>query len=374
MTPNSTALVIQALLALGKTPSSSSVNDLLSFQIPVGTSGAGAFDFPGVSGPNLIATYGAVPALAGEFFPIRRVPVTRIFGHDPIDTSIAVSHAGFPSAGSAKAVVLARSDFFSDALAGGPLAASAGGPLLITPGPSVSTSLDPRVEAEIQRVLPTGGTVYLLGGDLALDPSIDGTLGGLGYKTQRIAGANEYATAVAIAHHLGDPSTVFEATGLNFADALSAVPAVIEHHGAIVLTNGTTQAPETATYLAAHPGDTRYAIGGPLAAAGADPSATAVFGQDQYGTSAAVATTFFPRASVFGSATGTAFPDALSGGVFLGEQTSIGPMLLVEPSGALPDSIASYLSATAPTLTNGTLFGGPLAVGDDVAAELGLTG
>ncbi len=294
--------------------------------------------------------------------------VSRVYGQDAIGTAIAVSQASFPTAGSAKAVVLARSDFFADALAGGPLAAQVGGPLLITPGASISASLDPRVQAEIQRVLPTGSTVFILGGDLALSPSIDAGLQGLGYKTQRIAGVNEYATAVDIAEALGDPSTVFETTGLSFYDALSAVPAAIGAHGAILLTDGTTQAPETAAYLAAHPSDTRYAIGGPLAAAGADPSATAVYGSDLYGTSAAVARSFFPAPSTFGAATSATFSDALAGGPVLGEDH--GPMLLVPPSGPLPSSISGYLSSVAGTITSGTLFGGPLAVGNDVLSEL----
>jgi hypothetical protein len=299
------------------------------------------------------------------------VPVQRIYGTDAIGTSIAVSQAEYPSAGSAKAVVLARSDFFADALAGGPLAAKVGGPLLITPGASLSTALDPRVQAEIQRVLPVGDTVYILGGDLALSPNIDSELQGLGYVTQRIAGSDEYGTAVDIAEQLGNPTTIFEATGLSFQDALSAVPAAIKDQGAILLTDGPVQDPETASYLADHPGDTRYAIGGPLAAAGADPSATAVYGTTLYDTSATVASTFFPSATVFGAATGTNFPDALSGGVFMGQPGTQGPMLLVEPSGPLPTSIDSYLTGTLSTLTQGYLFGGPLAVGNDVLTELG---
>jgi hypothetical protein len=298
------------------------------------------------------------------------VPVQRIYGTDAIGTSITVSQAEFPTAGSAQAVVLARSDFFSDALAGGPLAARLGGPLLITPGASLSTSLDPRVQAEIQRVLPVGHTIYILGGDLALSPNIDTTLEGSGYTVVREAGADEYATAVDIAEQLGNPSTIFEATGLNFPDALSAVPPAIATNGAILLTDGTTQAPETAAYLAAHSSDFRYAIGGPLAAAGADPAAQAVYGQDLYGTSAAVASTFFPRATTFGAATGTGFPDALSGGVFMGAPATNGPVLLVQPSGPLPAAIASYLVGVAPTLAQGYLFGGPLAVGADVLSEL----
>ncbi len=296
------------------------------------------------------------------------VPVTRIYGQDAIGTSIAVSQAEFPAADSADAVVLARSDHFSDALAGGPLAAQVRGPLLITPGADQSSTIDPRVLQEIERVLPVGETVYILGGNLALSPNIDATLQGLGYLTQRIAGSNEYATAVDIAEYMGGPKTVFEATGTSFQDALSAVPAAIATGGAILLTDGPTQAPETAQYLATYPPTTRYAVGGPLAAYGADPGATPVYGQDLYQTSAAVAARFFPSIGVFGAATGTDFPDALSGGVFMGEPETQGPMLLVPPSGALPSATSSYLTSAASF--QGYLFGGPLAVGSDVAAEL----
>ena len=297
------------------------------------------------------------------------VPTTRIYGQDAIGTSTAVSQAEYPSNGSSTADVLARSDFFSDALAGGPLAAKVGGPLLITPGVTESSSLDPRVKAEIQRVLPAGRTVFILGGDLALSPAIDTSLQALGYVTQRIAGSDQYATAVAIAQQLANPTTIFEATGLSFQDALSAVPAAIEDHAAILLTHGSTQAPETAAYLGAHPGDIRYAIGGPLAAYGADPTATPVYGQDLYDTSAAVAATFFPTAQIFGIATGLNYPDALSGGVFMATGGRLGSMLLVEPTTPLPTAIAAYLGTLA-TGTQGYVFGGPLAVGADVVAVL----
>ncbi len=297
--------------------------------------------------------------------------VTRTFGQDAIGTAIAISQASYPITGSAGAVVLARSDFFSDALAGGPLAAMLHAPLLLTPGATMLQNVDPRVLQEIERVLPAGGTVYVLGGDQALSPAIDSTLESLGYGVVREAGANEDATACDIAGALGDPTTVFEVTGLSFYDSVSAVPAAIATHGAILLTDGTTQAPETAAYLAAHPSDTRIAIGGPLAAAGADPSATAVYGADAYGTSAAVASRFFPAPQRFGAATSAWFSDALAAGPALGEEGA--PMLLVAPSGPLPVAVARYLASVAGTLTGGTLYGGPLAVGDDVLSELEAT-
>jgi hypothetical protein len=302
------------------------------------------------------------------------ITTARIFGADAIATSIATSIAQFKTTASAQAVVLARSDKFTDALAGGPLAATVHGPLLITPGASISNQLDPRVKAEIQRVLPAGGTVYVVGGPLALSPTIDTTLIAAGYQVKRVFGTTEYATAVAIAHQMGNPTTVFEATGLNFADALSAVPAAIKDHGAILLTDGPVQSPDTATYLAAHPADIRYAIGGPKAAGGADPVAAAVFGADLYGTSAAVAARFFPGATTFAAATGARFPDALSGGVLEGTATAPGPMLLVQASGALPFAIAKYLQSVSSTVTTGVIFGGPAAVSDAVIAELTAAG
>ena len=191
----------------------------------------------------------------------------------------------------------------------------------------------------------------------------------MGYVTERVAGADEYGTAVAIAQLLNNPSTIFEATGLSFQDALSAVPAAIETRGAILLTDGNTQSFETGLYLYTHPSDLRYAIGGSQAAAGADPNATGVFGADLYGTSAAVASTFFPNATTFGAATGLDFPDALGGGLFMATSGRLGPMLLVAASLPLPPNIETYLEGDS-KMTNGYVFGGPLAVGDDVAAAL----
>ena len=136
----------------------------------------------------------------------------------------------------------------------------------------------------------------------------------------------------------------------------------------VLLTDGATQSPEPAAYLTANPTDVRYAIGGTLAAAGADPGATAVFGQDLYDTSAAVAEMFFPSPSAVGAATGAAFPDALSAGPGLGRAKA--PLLLVAPTGPLPPAIRAYLNTVGAGVTSGTLFGGSLAVSDQVLAEL----
>ncbi len=53
----------------------------------------------------------------------------------------------------------------------------------------------------------------------------------------------------------------------------------------------------------------------------------------------------------------------------MGSSPHVGPVLLVEPSLPLPGSIAGYLTGDT-SMSNGYLFGGPLAVGDDVVAAL----
>lgn len=284
-------------------------------------------------------------------------PFTRVSGSTRVDTAVAASKAQF-AAGAAKAVVLARDDSFADALAGGPLAAHVGGPLLLTS----PTGLDAQARAEIQRVALAGATVYILGGPAAIASPVDDQLASLGYVPDRIYGETRFATAVAIAHAMGDPTTIFEATGLNYPDALAGGPAAAAAGGAILLTNGSQQAPETAAYLAGLSASTRYALGGP--AAHADPSASPIVGSDRFDTSDRIAAKFFPAATKIGIATAYNFPDALGAGPLLASQGA--PLVLVPSSGVLSASTYEYLSSNGAGVTSGTVFGGTTAVSDEV--------
>lgn len=289
------------------------------------------------------------------------VVLTRIGGADREATAIAASRAAFPAAGSAPAVVLARSDQYADALAGAPLAMHLGGPLLITS----PMRLDGGVLTEIARVLAPGGQVYLLGGPAALSPAVPSELEAAGFGTQRIFGPDRYATAVAIAAQLGPLHTVFEVTGLDFADALAAGPPAMATGGAVLLTAGGQQAPETAAFLAGLGSVTRYALGGPAAAA--DPSATAVVGADRYATATLAAQRFFRIPPRVGIATGLNFPDALAGGPLLG---GAGPLLLVPPAGSLPPELSAYLQGLTGVLGQVDVFGGTAAIGQQVLGEV----
>src|SRR5438270_810652 len=77
------------------------------------------------------------------------------------------------------------------------------GPLLLT----ASEGLDSRVQTELQRVLPAGSTVYLLGGTGALSQAVQDRVQAMGYNPVRLFGSNRFETAVAVADQgLGNPS------------------------------------------------------------------------------------------------------------------------------------------------------------------------
>jgi hypothetical protein len=112
----------------------------------------------------------------------------------------------------------------------------------------------------------------------------------------------------------------------------------------------------------AHPGDTRYAIGGPAAAA--DLAAKGYIGSDRFATSVLVAQAFFPKPTAIGLASALTFPDALSGGSVAAMNG--GPIVLVPSNGALPASVSGYLTTARTTASAAWLFGGPNSVNADV--------
>jgi hypothetical protein len=302
--------------------------------------------------------------------------LTRIAGPTRIETAIEGSRALFCD-GEATAVVLTRSDLFPDAQAGTPLAIDLDAPLLL----SEPASLNPVTEAEILRVLQPGGTVYLLGGTVALSDAVEQRIQDLGFDTVRYGGANRYGTAAIIADEgMGNPATLLATNGDNFPDSVVAGAAALNAGNgtgmaAVVLTSDETVPPETAQYLAGRDGETVIAIGGPASRAFPD-GVEAVFGDTRYTTSAAVADRFFSAPSIVGLATGADFADALTGGAVIGRgDVGPGPMLLTDPL-VLPAPIQAYLSTNDATIQAVAVFGGDVAISPAVVTavqqELGM--
>jgi chitodextrinase len=277
----------------------------------------------------------------------------RISGSDRLATAIAASREAFDD-GQAGAAVLARADVFADGLAGVPLATAKDGPLLLT-GPG---QLHQAVAAELQRVLNDGDRVFLLGGQAALAGQIERRVAELGFEPVRLAGANRFETAAAIAERgLGAPQTALIATGGNFADAVTAGAAAAKHDGGVLLSAGDQLPPASAAYLDRHASE-QYAVGGPAAAAA--PQATRLVGRTRYETAAAVAERFFTEPTTAGVATGVVFADALSGGAHIAVYD--GPMLLSGPDRLHP-AAANYLAGHASSIPSSVVYGGTAALG-----------
>jgi putative cell wall-binding protein len=350
------------------TPSSGSavtVGNVTTYTVTALTNGT-AYTFT-VAAINVVGT-GALsaasaavtPAAGGGGATTPSAPV-RLFDADRFGTAIAVSTGEFATASSAGAVVLASSRDYADALVGTPLAAAKNAPLLFAHGGAVGAA----TQAEIQRVLPAGGTVYVLGGTAVMPASVVTAVTGLGYVVVRLAGADRFGTSLAVAHALGDPGKVLLATGISFPDALAAGPAAAHVGGVVLLTNGPTMTATVRAYLTAHPG-TVWAVGGPAVAA--DPSAIPLAGADRYATAVAVASVLFAAPTSVGVASGATFPDALSGGAF--QAHAGGPMLLTAPESLTPVT-GAYLNDAKSTVITTSLFGGPSALSAAVQSAVG---
>ena len=320
--------------------------------------------------------------------------VLQAAGATRYDTGVQISQHQWASTGvttdtrtQAKAVVLATGNDFADALVAVPLAKKVQGPLLLTDG--LATTTNSAVLTEIQRVLPTKDTkIFLLGGNVALNEGIEKQLQKLGYTTERLSGADRFATAVAVATSkdgMNDPSHVIVARGdegtnhNGFADALSAGSYAANVFGggnsAVVLSNFNTFDSATQAYVQSklHAGQENVAaVGGQAATAmttikGSAGTYVSAVGRDRYETAAKVAAAFLPngKAAQIGVATGTVFADALTGGAY--QATVGGPLLLTDPK-VLPASTADAVAGFSTQEIN--IFGGNVAISPTVAKEI----
>jgi putative cell wall-binding protein len=299
--------------------------------------------------------------------------VHRIGGSDRYATGRLVSQAAW-TAGTADSVVLARGDAAPDALAGVPLAARVHGPLLL----SDPSGLDPATRAEIDRVL--GGpqskkTVYLLGGPAALSPAIAESLHKAGYTVVRYGGASRFDTALQIADSFGPTGHVVVATGRDFPDALAAGPFAAAEGAPIVLSDGPALDPVSAAFISGHTvvdpvgGQAQRAV---AALASATRSITpGLAGADRYATAADVATQLIwmnsQAPSAFAVASGTVFPDALTGGALAAKNGT--PLLMTDPA-QLSDATVSAITQYANNLHTITLFGGESAISPSVETQI----
>jgi putative cell wall-binding protein/spore germination protein YaaH len=302
----------------------------------------------------------------------------RLEGSTRYDTAIKISQDLYPTADSASAVVLGTGTNWPDSLGGSVLARAANAPLLLT-NPS---DITPQVASEIDRVLPAGGMVYLLGGTSALSNEVENDLRGLGFNISRVAGNNRRETAAAIATVMGgQPNAIMLATSQNFADALSLASPAAQQRRPILLTESNQLSQQVTDFLNGSIGSgiTTVFIAGGASAVSVEVEAALsqrglqvirLAGSTRYDTSAAIARWFYGAVPSVSIASGLGFADGLSGGPHAAANSA--PLLLVK-NNDLPKPIWDYLQEFAGSIGTGHIYGGMSAVNravQDVAQTL----
>jgi hypothetical protein len=190
--------------------------------------------------------------------PLRKNAVLRVYGTGttPIDTAASrwtydtVGGTHVPGLIAAHSAVLTNKDNATYATTAIALGSEKDGPVLMTS----AGSLDATAAAELKRILPAGGTVYLNGNTSKLSSTVADQVAALGYTVLRMDGSDLSAISVRTAKQIAaKPTWVFIADGSDYHDPIAAASAAgaFGYHGTgvLVLTNGTTMESSVSSYL-----------------------------------------------------------------------------------------------------------------------------
>ena len=297
-------------------------------------------------------------------------PAARLQGDNRYGTAVAASEAHFDSAST---VVVATGEAFPDGLAASGLAGMYGGPVLLT-----RPHMLPGVVAD--EVVRLGAAqAVVIGGESAVSGDVVSELEGLGLEVTRIGGADRYETAALIAAELGGAPTAgvaFVARGDRFPDALAVAPTAYALGAPVLLVRPDELPASTVDIFQGIPLSTVVVAGGKSAVDGhvlkgistaAAVSVDRVGGADRYETAANISGYVTARGwsgwSITGLATGTSFPDALTGGPAIG---SVGGVLLLTDPDALSPQAQAALAANKAAIGRLELLGDSSALSADV--------
>ncbi|MEE3382851.1 MAG: cell wall-binding repeat-containing protein, partial [Anaerovoracaceae bacterium] len=265
--------------------------------------------------------------------------------------------------------VIASGINFPDALAGAYLAGQKGAPLLLASAAEATNVAD-----YIKKNMEEDGTVYILGGEVAVPADMEAALTKAGIKNvKRLKGDNRYLTNLEILKEAGvDYEDLLVCAGGGYADSLSASAT-----GRPVLLVGNKLLPEQKEYLESikdkFSGNV-YAIGGEKVVtndvfkevcAYAKGEKERLAGSNRYLTSKAVADKFFQVTSgkvVLAYAQN--YPDGLAGGPLAYYMNA--PLLLVDTNHI--DAAKEYAAARGAVKC--IVLGGPGLISDQAALAI----
>ena len=249
----------------------------------------------------------------------------RVAGADRYGTAFAVADRLYKTNGAFDAVIVAYGGNYPDALSGSYLAKVKKAPILL-----VNSRTEGEVLTYIKSHMKSTGTVYILGGEMAVGKILDSNLKKSKIKYKRLGGLTRYDTNLLILSEAGKTDNrVLICSGKNYPDAISASAV-----GAPILLVGNALTADQIQYLKNMQPDKIYIIGGTDAVsstvfntAKTVAKTVRVGGINRYETSSLVAETFFSGKTKVTLARGDLFPDALTGATL--SMSIGGPMILV---------------------------------------------
>ncbi|MEC3884594.1 cell wall-binding repeat-containing protein [Halobacillus sp. HZG1] len=306
-------------------------------------------------------------------FSVQAYATERLSGINRTDTAVEVSKKGWENG--ADTVVLARNDEFPDALSGSVLAYQKNAPILLTQGDELSSV----TSKEVKRLNPS--EVIILGGENAISESVLFEIKDILSEVtfDRIAGKNRYETAVEIADSLDPHKSEYSkmisvlVNGRNFPDAISVASYAAQKGMPILLTKKDSLPGVTKDYY--ENGGLKkklYIIGGTGVVSNEVKNEVYHFylqdkirlaGKDRYETNYEVNSYFEEEYNQAFFATGTKYPDALTGSVLAAKSNA--PIILSEPN-EKPESIEPLL----PKYKEFTILGGYGAISENIEQSL----
>ncbi|WP_291046077.1 cell wall-binding repeat-containing protein [Herbiconiux sp.] len=302
---------------------------------------------------------------------VRKAPtVQSIAGTDRYDQAVAVSTLKFSSA---KTVYIASGAKYPDALSAGSLAAHHEAPLLLTRADTIPDA----VLDEIARLAPDD--VVIVGGEASVSKAVHDRIDARTTATiTRIGGADRYAVSRALVAHpefgygTGGSEQAFVVTGRTFPDALTSTPAAASMRSPVLLVDGLATSLDPADLAVLDflgvadvdiTGGTASVSAAMEASIAENFNTVRVAGSDRYQVGVSVNKDAFAAAPDLYLASGTAFADALSGGVVAGIEKS--PLYVTTP-GCLTNEVYLEIGRLAPETVY--TLGGPATLGAGVTS------
>ena len=273
-------------------------------------------------------------------------PVKRLGGSNRYITMESILKAGFANKRGGT-VIIATGENYPDALAASGLAGLSNAPVILTS----KAALTAEAKSEISRL--GAKKAYIIGSTAAVSSAVEKSVNSMGVKVTRLAGANRIDTAIKIFNEgskigTGWSKTAIIASGTGFADALSISSYSYAKKAPIFLTGGDKKlSKESLSAIKAGKFTNIIIVGGTPAVSGDVPGQLTKngiksgniarwAGKDRYETCLVIAKKCVAagmKLDKMAIATGSNFPDALSGAALCGKNNAV-IMLVADNPGA----------------------------------------